>query len=86
MIEREVTSLYPRIQKVLLEICESHFKPAVRNLKLNLGEENVPYNVLEDVCISVLESAKELFTPRNDPKRQIRGKCPNQVRAIAVFS
>jgi len=68
-----------RIQKVLLEICESHFKPAVRNLKLNLGEENVPYNVLEDVCISVLESAKELFTPRNDPKRQIRGKCPNQV-------
>jgi len=68
-----------RIQKVLAEVAETHFQPAIRNLRLNLGEENVNSSVLDDVCISALESAKELFLSRPDPKKQNRGKCPNQV-------
>ena len=68
-----------RIQKVLAEMSETHFQPAIRNLKLNLGEENVNSTVLEDILISALETAKEIYLPKNDPKRQRSGKCPNQV-------
>jgi len=50
-----------RIQKVLSDIAESHLKPAIRNLRLNLGEENVPGAALEEVCISALENAKEVY-------------------------
>ena len=49
-----------RIQKVLAEIAESHLKPAIRNLRFNLGEENVPAAALQEVCISALENAKEV--------------------------
>lgn len=68
-----------RIQKVLLEVAESHLKPAIRNLKLTLGDENVPSTALEDICISALENSKELYQPKIDAKRQSRGKCPSQV-------
>lgn len=67
------------IQKVLSDIAESHLKPAIRNLKLNLGEENVPATALEDICISALENSKELYQQKLDPKRLNRGKCPSQV-------
>ena len=43
------------------DIAESHLKPAIRNLRLNLGEENVPGAALEEVCISALENAKEVY-------------------------
>lgn len=68
-----------RIQKIFAEISETHFKPAIRNLKQNLGEENVSSTVLDDVCISALETAKDIYLPKSDQKRLIRGKCPNQV-------
>jgi len=68
-----------RIQKVLSEIAKSHLKPAIQNLKLSLGEENVPATALEDICISALENSKELYQTKPDPKRQIREKCPSQV-------
>ena len=51
--------LSPRIQKIMNEICETHFKPAIRNLKLNLGEENVSATALDDICMTALETAKE---------------------------
>jgi deoxynucleotidyltransferase terminal-interacting protein 1 len=59
-----------RIQKVLADIAESHLKPAIRNLRLNLGDENVPGAALEDVCISALENAKEVYQQSLEPKHQ----------------
>ena len=87
-------TFYFRIQKVLSDIAESHLKPAIRNLRLNLGEENVPGAALEEVCISALENAKEVyqqslvdtklqqrFTNNNINNNTISrgGNCPNQV-------
>lgn len=69
-----------RIQKVLAEVSETHFKPAIRNMKINLGEENVNWNVLDEVCVSALEAAKEIYTGKSDLKKQMRNvRCPNQV-------
>jgi len=68
-----------RIQKIMNEICETHFKPAIRNLKVNLGEENVSATALDDICMTALETAKDIYLPKSDTKRLIRGKCPNQV-------
>jgi hypothetical protein len=73
----------------LAEIAESHLKPAIRNLRLNLGDENVPGAALEEVCISALENAKEVYQQTVDPKH-VRlnnnnnsnnrvANCPNQV-------
>jgi len=86
MIQPEINI---RIQKVLAEIAESHLKPAIRNLRLNLGDENVPGAALEEVCISALENAKEVYQQTLDPKH-VRlnnnnnsnnrvANCPNQV-------
>jgi len=75
-----------RIQKVLAEIAESHLKPAIRNLRLNLGDENVPVAALEEVCISALENAKDVYQQSLDPKHHRFNNnnsrvanCPNQV-------
>jgi hypothetical protein len=73
-----------RIQKVLADIVESHFKPAIQNMKENLGEEKVSGipGLLEEVCMAALEHAKELYAA--DMKKPaaatpLRGKCPSQV-------
>lgn len=53
-----------RIQKVLADIAESHFMPAIQNMKMNLagGEETfATAGLLEEVCIAALEAAKELY-------------------------
>lgn len=75
-----------RIQKVLADIAESHFKPAIQNMKMNLGEENVNSpGLLEEVCLAALEHAKETYAADKKPPPPpltatvVRGKCPSQV-------
>ena len=78
---------------MLADIAESHFKPAIQNMKVNLGEENLRTGLLEEVCTAALEAAKELyaFPSRGGgggisvasitemKKPVMRGKCPSQV-------
>jgi len=54
-----------RIQKILADIADSHIKPAIRNLRINLGDENVPSSVLEDMCVNALEAAKKIYMHNN---------------------
>ena len=73
-----------RIQKVLADIVESHFKPAIQNMKENLGEEKLSGSpgLLEEVCMAALEHAKELYAAdmkKPAPATPLRGKCPSQV-------
>eukprot|EP00092_Neocalanus_flemingeri_P019429 GFUD01021047.1.p1 GENE.GFUD01021047.1~~GFUD01021047.1.p1 ORF type:complete len:406 (+),score=100.38 GFUD01021047.1:169-1386(+) len=69
-----------KIQILLNEYLESHFKPAFRNMKTNLGEENVHVKVLDEVCANILENAKEVFQTKVElAKKQNRGKSPGQV-------
>ena len=53
------------------------------------GEENVPSRALEEVCMSVLENAKEVYqTKLESPKKLNRSKSPGQVlkRSISCLS
>ena len=60
-----------KIQTMLNTYIESHIKPAVANMKSNLGEENVPLRVIDDMCINILENAKEVYQSKNveSPKK-----------------
>ena len=84
-----------KIQILLNEYLESHFKPAFNNMKTNLGkfilfcsslicshsgEENVHIRILDEVCANILENAKEVFQTKVElAKKQNRGKSPGQV-------
>jgi len=69
-----------KIQALLNDYLDSHFRPAFRNMKVNLGEENVPLRVLDEVCANILENAKEVFQCKIDQaKKANRLKSPNQV-------
>jgi len=69
-----------KIQSLLNEYLESHFKPAFWNMKTNLGEENVHVKILDEVCANILENAKEVFQTKVEmAKKQNRGKSPGQV-------
>jgi len=69
-----------KIQSLLNEYLESHFKPAFWNMKTNLGEENVHVKLLDEVCANILENAKEVFQTKVEmAKKQNRGKSPGQV-------
>ena len=53
------------------------------------GEENVPSRALEEVCIGILENAKEVYqTKLESPKKLSRSKSPGQVlkRSISCLS
>ena len=70
-------------------ISESHIQPAVTNMKHNLGEENVPARVVEEVCISILENAKEVYQakgPESPRKINSRSKSPGQVLKRSISS
>jgi len=69
-----------KIQALLNQYLESHFKPAFSNMKENLGEENVPIRILDEVCANILENAKEVFQTKVEmAKKQTRVKSPGQV-------
>jgi len=69
-----------KIQVLLNQYLESHFKPAFSNMKENLGEENVPIRILDEVCANILENAKEVFQTKVEmAKKQTRVKSPGQV-------
>jgi len=69
-----------KIQLLLNQYLESHFKPAFSNMKENLGEENVPVRILDEVCANILENAKEVFQTKVEmAKKQTRVKSPGQV-------
>ena len=51
ILQQEINS---KIQAILAQYCETHFKPAIANMKANLGEENVPGRALDDVCTNIL--------------------------------
>ena len=38
---------------------DAYFRPAVTNARKNLGEENVGERLLEDVCLTAIDRAKE---------------------------
>jgi len=68
-----------KIQSLLNEYLDSHFRPAFRNMKINLGEENVPLRILDEVCANILENAKEVFQSKIEMAKKInRGKSPGQ--------
>lgn len=80
-----------KIQTILNTYIESHIKPAVANMKINLGEENVPLRVVDDLCINILENAKEIYQSKSaeSPKKMNnRSKSPGQVlkRSISTIS
>ena len=80
-----------KIQTILNTYIESHIKPAVANMKTNLGEENVPLRVVDDLCINILENAKEIYQSKSSesPKKlNNRSKSPGQVlkRSISTIS
>ena len=79
ILQQEINA---KIQTILNTYIESHIQPAVTNMKHNLGEENVPLRVVEEVCISILENAKEVYQSRSQesPKKLNRSKSPGQVR------
>jgi len=69
-----------KIQLLLNEYLESHFKPAYRNMKANIGEENVNIRILDEVCANILENAKEVFQTKVEiAKKASRSKSPGQV-------
>merc|ERR1719273_807996 len=52
-------------------------------MKTNLGEENVPLRILDEVCANILENAKEVFQSKVDQaKKVIRGKSPGQALQV----
>jgi len=72
-----------KIQALLNDYLDSHFRPAWRNMKTNLGEENVPLRILDEVCANILENAKEVFQSKIDQaKKVIRGKSPGQALQV----
>jgi len=72
-----------KIQALLNDYLDSHFRPAFRNMKVNLGEENVPLRVLDEVCANILENAKEVFQCKIDQaKKANRLKSPNQALQV----
>jgi len=86
ILQQEINS---KIQSILAQYCETHFKPAIANMKVNLGEENVPARALDDVCTSILENAKEVYQNKlESPKKVNRSKSPGQVlkRSISCLS
>lgn len=86
ILQQEINS---KIQAILAQYCETHFKPAIANMKANLGEENVPGRALDDVCTNILENAKEVYQNKlESPKKLNRSKSPGQVlkRSISCVS
>jgi len=74
------TDINLKIRQVLDEYIESHFRPAARNMKINLGEENVSSRIIDEVCISVLENAKDVFSTKQEiAKKLSRVRSPGQV-------
>ena len=58
-------------------------------MKTNLGEENVPLRVIDDLCINILENAKEIYqnkTIESPKKMNNRSKSPGQVLKRSISS
>ena len=57
-------SINEEIRKVLDKFTDKFFGPGYQNAVNNLGEENVNDRLVENICISALEHAKDMYLPQ----------------------
>lgn len=53
--------LNEKIHNTMQEYVDFYFQPAIENVRCNLGDENVSERLLEEVCASALDHAKDMF-------------------------
>ena len=58
------------IRKILQKYSDLYFMPALANAKRNLGPEAVGDRLLNEVCKSVLENAKDIFDESSVVKKK----------------
>ncbi len=49
------------IQAVMKKYVDAYFRPAAINARKNLGEENVSARLVEDVCLTAIDRARDAF-------------------------
>jgi deoxynucleotidyltransferase terminal-interacting protein 1 len=75
--------LNEKIRDVMKEYIHDYFAPAIKNIKDNLGEENVSGRLLEEICISSIDHAKAMYAVKSEincsdekPKKKVIKRKP----------
>lgn len=72
------------VAAVMRKYVDAYFRPAVTNARKNLGEENVGERLLEDVCLTAIDRAKEAL--RVAVKLDFQELCPTTMVSGLVNS